>query len=78
LGLDHQKWVRLRDNALALVLSGKIDLLSAEHHTAKTFSDMAKRKDLAAPPQELVASMALRSFRLVDEVDLRFFQLINH
>lgn len=75
-GLDHHSWSRLRDNALALVLSGDIDLLSAEHHTAKAFSEIARRKDLQAPSRTLVDAMALQSFRLIGDRDLRNLQFL--
>ncbi len=48
---------KLRDNILALILKGEIDLSNSHHYDAKTLSQIEKRTDLPAPIDEFKYSL---------------------
>lgn len=56
-GSDQERWSKLRDNILALVLGGELSMTSTAHHDAKTLSLIAKRTDLPAPTDEIVSAL---------------------
>ena len=56
-GLDLNKWSRLRDNILALVLNGEIDLSNTSSLDAKILSMIEKRTDLTPPSKLIVNSL---------------------
>jgi hypothetical protein len=53
-GLDQNRWSRLRDNILALVLNGEIDLSNTSFLDAKILSKIEKRADLTAPSELII------------------------
>ena len=58
IGIKHRYDVsKLRDNILALMLNGEIDLSNPHHYDAKTLSLIEKRTDLLAPIEEIKYSL---------------------
>lgn len=56
-GAEQERWNKLRNNVLALVLSGELSMSSTAHHDAKTLALIAKRTDLPSPTDDMVSAL---------------------
>jgi len=56
-GREQERWSKLRDNTLALMLSGELDMTDTAHHDPKALSAIAARTDLQTPPSEIVSGL---------------------